>query len=71
MADYWRPGYKEGYKEKLENFLEDNPELPFENPRELMKFCTDRFVTEVELNQEEMSRARKKLDELRDELMEE
>lgn len=48
MTDYWRPGFPQEYRDKIEEFLEDNPSLPFDDAREFMKFCTNQQIMDVE-----------------------
>ena len=43
----WRPSYDEEYRETLQEFLDDHPELPFDTPRDMMKYCTDNFVADT------------------------
>jgi len=43
----WRPSFDDEYRERLEDFLENNPNLPFDSPRDLMKYCTDEFITDT------------------------
>jgi len=43
----WRPSFKEEYREKIEQFLEDNPQLPFDTPKQLMEHCTDEFIVKT------------------------
>lgn len=46
MADYWRAAIPEEFKETMEEFIEDHPELGFENPKELMIHATRNFMME-------------------------
>jgi len=59
----WRPSFKEEYREKLEQFLEDNPEIPFDNPKQLMEHVTDEFVVKTVRT----SKADKQLEKLKEE----
>jgi hypothetical protein len=43
----WRPSFKEEYREKIETFLDNNPDLPFDNPKQLMEHCTDEFIVKT------------------------
>ena len=43
----WRPSFDEEYRERLKEFLENNPDLPFDSPRDLMRYCTDQFITDT------------------------
>jgi len=43
----WRPSFDEEYRERLEDFLDNNPDLPFDSPRDLMRYCTDHFITDT------------------------
>lgn len=56
----WRPSFKEEYREKIEDFLENNPDLPFDNPKQLMEHCTDEFIVKTVRTSE----ADKKLEEM-------
>jgi len=41
----WRPSFDQEYRERVQEFLDNNPDLPFDSPRDLMKYCTDDFIT--------------------------
>jgi len=62
MSD-WRPGFQKNYKQKIQKWLDDNPEIPFEKPREFMKFCTDRAIMDYEINKESIEQEKKKIRE--------
>lgn len=61
MADYWRPGFQESYKEFLEKFLEEHDEVPFEDPRDFMKFCTDQSIMEIQTSEKQIEKERERI----------
>jgi hypothetical protein len=63
MTDYWRPGYSEEYKNKLQEFLDNHPEVPIDNPREFMKFCTDQTIMDVVTKSEKLEEQRQEIEE--------
>lgn len=71
MADYWRPGFPKNYKSQVQKFLDENDEVPFEDPREFMKFCTDQTIMEVQTSEKQIQKERERIkDELRKSLEE-
>lgn len=68
MSDYWRPSFGPEYKEKVEDFLKRHPELPFEDPKEFMQFCTDKMITDVETSSQQLRNAKQQLEDLQEDL---
>jgi len=62
MSD-WRPGFQKNYKKKIKDWLDDNPEIPFDKPRDFMKFCTDRAIMDYEMNKESIEEEKQKIRE--------
>jgi len=46
MTDYYRPTIPQRKKEEWQKFLEDNPDLPVENVRELIEFAVNQSIWE-------------------------
>ena len=61
MTDYWRPGFPSEYKHKIEQFLEKNPEVPFDDPRDFIKFCTDSKIMDVETREMNVKQEQKQI----------
>jgi len=70
MVNRWRPSFDPEYKETVEGFLKEHDELPFTDPKEFMKFCTDQLITEVETSTQQIEKAKEQLDELQKQLEE-
>jgi len=69
MSDYFRPSFSEKYRERLQEFLEEHPALPFDTPKELMKHTTNQFITDIETrNMNEEEAAEKVLEDLTEKL---
>jgi len=52
MSDYFRPSFQKQTEEEFEKFIEENPELPLRNAKELMLFATRKLIFEVNEEQE-------------------
>ena len=52
MADYFRPSFQKETEEEFQQFIEDNPQLPFRNAKELMLFSTRKLIYEVQQEEE-------------------
>jgi len=52
MADYFRPSFQKETEKEFQDFIDDNPKLPFRNAKELMLFATRKLIFEVEEEQE-------------------
>ena len=46
MSDYYRPTIPQRKKEEWQKFLENNPELPADNVRELIEFAVNQIIWE-------------------------
>lgn len=68
MSNRWRPSYGPEYKEKLQNFLDRHNELPFDEPKEFMKYCTDNMIMDVETGEQRKDNIADKLRELTEEI---
>jgi len=68
MNEYWRPSYGPEYKEKLQDFLDRHDELPFDEPKDFMKYCTDNMIMDVETGEQRKDNIADKLRELTEEI---
>lgn len=60
MSDYYRPTIPQRKKEEWQKFLENNPELPADNVRELIEFAVNQIIWEkIEVNPYLVLRTRK------------
>jgi hypothetical protein len=61
---YYQVNVREDFREEMESFIEEHPEMGFDNPKELMMHATRSFMIENsrEVNKEEF------LDWIKDEL---
>jgi len=48
MAGYFRPSIQKDTEQEFNEFLEEHPELPLRDAKELMLFATRKFIVEVE-----------------------
>jgi len=48
MADYFRPSFQKQTKQEFQKFIDNHPELPIRNAKELMLFATRKMIYEVE-----------------------
>jgi len=48
VADYFRPSIQKSTENEFQEFLEEHPELPISDAKELMLFATRKFIVEVE-----------------------
>ena len=48
MSDYWRPSISANKKEEIEKFIEEHPEMPFNNPRDFIDFAINKVIYEVQ-----------------------
>lgn len=53
MARYYKPSIKKEFREEMERFIDDHPEMGFNSPKELMMHATRNFMIE---NQEEVDK---------------
>ena len=68
MANRWRPSFDEEYKDKVQDFLDRHDELPFNEPKEFIKYCTDNMMMTVETGEQRNENIADKLRELSEEL---
>jgi len=68
MSNRWRPSYGPEYKKKLQEFLDRHDELPFDEPKEFMKYCTDNMIMDVETGEQRKDNIADKLRELTEEI---
>jgi len=68
MSDYWRPSFGPEYREKIQGFLDRHEEVPFDEPKEFMKYCTDNMIMNYETGDDKREMIADKLRELSEEI---
>jgi len=68
MSDYWRPSISEEKKQELEEFIKQHKELPFNTPKEMMVFATNKLIYEVETGEASAGKQKEQIKKILKEL---
>jgi len=68
MTNRWRPSFGPEYREKIQEFLDRHEDVPFTDPKEFIKYCTDNMMMTVETGKQRDENIAEKLRELSEEI---
>lgn len=68
MNDYWRPSISAEKKQEIEKFIEEHPEMPFNNPRDFIDFSINKVIYEVQTGSVDKKQQKEELRKLIEEL---